>query len=89
MIMLTCIYFIFTVCIFLQICSFTFRLNVLLYFISFSFFIMAAVEFIKDLCTPALVIDLDTVKRNAEGMQERFHSLGVQLRPHMKTHKTL
>ncbi|KAI2659099.1 D-threo-3-hydroxyaspartate dehydratase [Labeo rohita] len=35
---------------------------------------MAAVEFIKDLCTPALVIDLDTVKRNAEGMQERFHT---------------
>jgi len=50
---------------------------------------MASVEFIKDLCTPALVIDLDKVKRNAEGMRARFQKLGVQLRPHMKTHKTL
>uniref|UniRef100_A0A8C2JD53 Zgc:162816 n=1 Tax=Cyprinus carpio TaxID=7962 RepID=A0A8C2JD53_CYPCA len=50
---------------------------------------MAAVEFIKDLCTPALIIDLDKMTRNAEGMLERFHKLGVQLRPHMKTHKTL
>ncbi len=50
---------------------------------------MAAVEIIKDLCTPALIIDLDKVNRNAEGMLERFHKLGVQLRPHTKTHKTL
>ncbi len=50
---------------------------------------MAAVEFIRDLCTPALIIDLDKVNRNAQGMLERFHKLGPQLRPHMKTHKTL
>ncbi|XP_036442368.1 LOW QUALITY PROTEIN: D-threo-3-hydroxyaspartate dehydratase [Colossoma macropomum] len=48
-----------------------------------------AVEFIKDLCTPAFVVDLDTVKRNASEMLDRFQKLGVQLRPHMKTHKTL
>uniref|UniRef100_A0A673B6H9 Zgc:162816 n=1 Tax=Sphaeramia orbicularis TaxID=375764 RepID=A0A673B6H9_9TELE len=41
------------------------------------------------LCTPALVVDVDKVKRNAQRMIERFQKLGVQLRPHMKTHKTL
>ncbi|XP_076880930.1 D-serine dehydratase [Brachyhypopomus gauderio] len=46
-------------------------------------------EFIKDLCTPAFVVDIDVVRRNAETMLERFQQLGVQLRPHMKTHKTL
>lgn len=47
-----------------------------------------AAEFTKDLCTPVFVIDLDTVKRNARVMLEKFQKLGVQLRPHMKTHKT-
>ncbi|XP_030627611.1 uncharacterized protein zgc:162816 [Chanos chanos] len=46
-------------------------------------------EFTKDLCTPALIVDLDKVKKNAGEMLERFQKLGVQLRPHMKTHKTL
>ncbi|XP_026883176.2 D-threo-3-hydroxyaspartate dehydratase [Electrophorus electricus] len=46
-------------------------------------------EFIKDLCTPAFVVDLDVAKRNAAVMLDRFQKLGVQLRPHMKTHKTL
>ncbi len=41
------------------------------------------------LCTPALVVDVDKVKRNAQRMIERCQKLGVQLRPHMKTHKTL
>uniref|UniRef100_A0A672MGX4 D-threo-3-hydroxyaspartate dehydratase-like n=1 Tax=Sinocyclocheilus grahami TaxID=75366 RepID=A0A672MGX4_SINGR len=50
---------------------------------------MATVESVKDLRTPALIIDLDQARRNAEGMLERFLSLGFQLRPHMKTHKTL
>ncbi|XP_056149621.1 D-serine dehydratase isoform X1 [Lampris incognitus] len=44
---------------------------------------------ITDLCTPALVVDVDIVKRNAQRMTERFLKMGVQLRPHMKTHKTL
>ncbi|KAI4896392.1 hypothetical protein NFI96_019952 [Prochilodus magdalenae] len=48
-----------------------------------------AVQSTQDLCTPAFVVDLDIVKRNANEMSDRFQKLGVQLRPHMKTHKTL
>lgn len=44
---------------------------------------------ISSLRTPALVVDLDKVKKNADKMTERFKKLGVQLRPHMKTHKTM
>ncbi|XP_028836744.1 uncharacterized protein LOC114790664 isoform X2 [Denticeps clupeoides] len=47
-----------------------------------------AAEYTKDLSTPVLTVDLDKVKRNAKDMRERFEGLGVQLRPHMKTHKT-
>ncbi|KAA8587448.1 hypothetical protein FQN60_016310 [Etheostoma spectabile] len=46
-------------------------------------------EALSALCTPALVVDVDKVKRNAERMIKRCQNLGVQLRPHMKTHKTL
>ncbi|XP_012678852.1 D-threo-3-hydroxyaspartate dehydratase isoform X2 [Clupea harengus] len=48
-----------------------------------------AADFTNDLCTPVFIVDLDTVKRNARVMLERFQKLGVQLRPHMKTHKTV
>lgn len=41
------------------------------------------------LWTPALVVDVDKVKENAKRMIDRCQKLGVQLRPHMKTHKTL
>uniref|UniRef100_A0A3Q2Y4S3 Zgc:162816 n=1 Tax=Hippocampus comes TaxID=109280 RepID=A0A3Q2Y4S3_HIPCM len=44
---------------------------------------------LSTLCTPALVVDVDKVKKNAQRMIERCEKLGVQLRPHMKTHKTL
>ncbi|XP_067109776.1 D-serine dehydratase [Osmerus mordax] len=44
---------------------------------------------ISALYTPALVVDVDIVKRNSDRMKERCQNLGVQLRPHMKTHKTL
>ncbi|KAG7464170.1 hypothetical protein MATL_G00184380 [Megalops atlanticus] len=44
---------------------------------------------VTDLPTPALTVDLEKVKRNARVMLERFQKLGVQLRPHMKTHKTV
>jgi D-serine deaminase-like pyridoxal phosphate-dependent protein len=37
--------------------------------------------------TPALLIDLDIVARNLEGMQEKANNYGVALRPHIKTHK--
>ncbi|XP_061587340.1 D-serine dehydratase [Cololabis saira] len=46
-------------------------------------------EPLSALCTPALVVDVDKVKTNAQRMIERCRKLGVQLRPHMKTHKTL
>ncbi|XP_023130195.1 D-threo-3-hydroxyaspartate dehydratase [Amphiprion ocellaris] len=46
-------------------------------------------EPISVLCTPALVLDVDKVKINAQKMIDRYQKLGVQLRPHMKTHKTL
>ncbi|KAJ0011864.1 hypothetical protein NQD34_012839 [Periophthalmus magnuspinnatus] len=44
---------------------------------------------ISSLCTPALVVDIDKVKKNAERMSKHYKELGVQLRPHMKTHKTI
>ncbi|XP_028974672.1 D-threo-3-hydroxyaspartate dehydratase isoform X1 [Esox lucius] len=44
---------------------------------------------ISSLCSPAMVVDVDKVKRNAEKMRERWSNLGVTLRPHMKTHKTI
>jgi D-serine deaminase-like pyridoxal phosphate-dependent protein len=37
--------------------------------------------------TPALLLDLDVVERNLERMATRARQLGVQLRPHAKTHK--
>ncbi len=40
-----------------------------------------------DLPTPAAVIDLDVLERNCARMSERMTSLGVRLRPHVKTHK--
>lgn len=46
-------------------------------------------EALSSLFTPALVVDLDKVKRNVQKMTEHYEKMGVQLRPHMKTHKTL
>ena len=42
---------------------------------------------IGELDTPALVADLDVVTRNVARMQARCDSLGLRLRPHIKTHK--
>ncbi|MEM9300798.1 MAG: alanine racemase [Pseudomonadota bacterium] len=44
---------------------------------------------LDDLPTPALLIDLDVVKRNSAAMASRFESLGVALRPHLKTAKAV
>lgn len=46
-------------------------------------------EALCSLFSPALVVDLDKVKRNVQKMSEHYEKMGVQLRPHMKTHKTL
>ena len=40
-----------------------------------------------DLETPALLLHLDVVERNLTVMAARARQLGVQLRPHAKTHK--
>ncbi len=42
---------------------------------------------IYDVVTPALLIDHSILERNLTRMQDRANSLGVTLRPHIKTHK--
>ncbi|KIX14734.1 alanine racemase [Dethiosulfatarculus sandiegensis] len=37
--------------------------------------------------TPALFLDLDIIERNLDAMQQKMTGLGVDLRPHIKTHK--
>lgn len=44
---------------------------------------------IHELPTPALLIDLDILERNLSSMQKKADQLGVSLRPHIKTHKSL
>jgi len=48
-----------------------------------------AVMRVEDLGTPAALVDLEVVERNASRMSEKASSLGVRLRPHVKTHKTI
>ncbi|HEX6603726.1 MAG TPA: alanine racemase [Sphingomicrobium sp.] len=44
---------------------------------------------ILELPTPALLLDLPRLERNAERMRERVRDLGVTLRPHVKTSKSI
>jgi D-serine deaminase-like pyridoxal phosphate-dependent protein len=44
---------------------------------------------VDELRTPAALVDLEVLERNAERMARRASRLGVRLRPHVKTHKTL
>ncbi|XP_041374631.1 D-threo-3-hydroxyaspartate dehydratase-like [Gigantopelta aegis] len=44
---------------------------------------------IAELTTPCFLVDILRAKLNASRMLERCENLGVQLRPHMKTHKTV
>ena len=44
---------------------------------------------IDDLPTPALLLDLDVLERNLDRMSARAAALGVALRPHVKTHKSI
>ena len=43
----------------------------------------------KLLATPALVIDLNAFERNVVAMQEHCNRVGLKLRPHAKTHKSV
>lgn len=42
---------------------------------------------LRDLPTPALLLDLDVLEANVLSMARRAERLGVRLRPHVKTHK--
>ena len=44
---------------------------------------------IFDLSTPALLLDRKRLQRNAERMREKVRTLGVTLRPHVKTAKSI
>lgn len=44
---------------------------------------------IHDLPTPALLLDWEALQRNLDAMSQKARSLGVALRPHLKTHKCL
>lgn len=39
--------------------------------------------------TPALVLDVERVRRNAEKIGQRVSEIGARLRPHVKTHKCI
>ena len=41
------------------------------------------------LATPALVLDLESFRRNVAAMQEHCRRVGLKLRPHAKTHKSI
>jgi D-serine deaminase-like pyridoxal phosphate-dependent protein len=42
---------------------------------------------LHDLPTPAALVDLDRLERNARRIADKARRLGVRLRPHVKTHK--
>ncbi len=44
---------------------------------------------LQELPTPSLIVDLDKLESNIDGMAARARRLGVALRPHVKTHKCL
>ena len=48
---------------------------------------MVTMKTITDLETPSVLIDLDKMERNIAAMQTRCDELGIQFRPHIKTHK--
>jgi len=43
---------------------------------------------LEDVCTPALIIDLDAFERNVKHLGEFIEAKGVRLRAHAKTHKS-
>ena len=44
---------------------------------------------LEDLPTPSLVLELDVLESNIQFMQDRADTLGVRMRPHVKTHKCI
>ena len=45
--------------------------------------------FLPTCVTPCLMLDRDKLQRNIDDMTARIDSIGLRLRPHMKTHKCL
>ena len=43
-------------------------------------------EYVKDLETPAVIVDLDIMEKNLKHTAELARNAGVKLRPHCKTH---
>ena len=41
----------------------------------------------EELDTPAVLIDMDIVKKNIKEYQKYCNGIGISLRPHIKTHK--
>eukprot|EP00117_Sycon_ciliatum_P020539 scpid85058/ scgid4523/ D-serine dehydratase; D-serine deaminase len=44
---------------------------------------------VRDLDSPCMIVYESIVRQNCQAMLDRCKALGVQLRPHMKTHKTV
>ena len=44
---------------------------------------------LETIATPALLLDVERVRRNADRIGKRVHDLGARLRPHVKTHKSI
>nr|WP_202879809.1 alanine racemase [Ornithinimicrobium pratense] len=42
-----------------------------------------------DVPTPSLVVDVDVLRRNIASLHRRLSELGIRVRPHVKTHKSL
>src|SRR5215218_2658199 len=48
---------------------------------------MTAFNTVHDLETPSVLLDLDIIERNIARVQKLCDDLGIQFRPHIKTHK--
>ena len=46
-----------------------------------------SIETVQDLETPSVIIDMDLMEANIRRMQMRCDELGINFRPHIKTHK--
>ena len=44
---------------------------------------------LETIATPALLLDVERVRRNADRIGKRVRDLGARLRPHVKTHKSI
>lgn len=50
---------------------------------------VAKMQTLEDLATPCFLLYQDRLEANCRAMVQRAKQLGVKLRPHVKTHKTI